>query len=86
MIAPADAHEPITAEMRAQLAEAYPNAERVVVAMRLALDVEACAALLRDEPVAPERLSPVGLIWAQERCLVRLDLAALDLLTGREAA
>jgi hypothetical protein len=58
---------------------AWPNAQRLDVAFRLALDVEACAALLRGEPVDPSRLDQAELAKAREKTLVRL-VAPIDCL------
>ena len=81
-----DPCEPITAEQRAALRAAYPSASRVMVAMRLARDVETFRALYAGEPVDPARVDPAGHTWARNRRLVQLDLHAIDLLDVREAA
>jgi hypothetical protein len=52
-------------------------------AMMLARDLGACRALLREEPVSPERLDHEWLAFAREFHLVRLDVAAIDLLSRR---
>jgi aryl-alcohol dehydrogenase-like predicted oxidoreductase len=85
VIVPRNPHEPLTPEMLEALRDAWPHPERIVVAMRVAGDVDTCAALLRGDPVNPDRLDQEGLRWARERRLVRLDLRAIDLLT-RSAA
>ena len=66
--------------MWSALRERWPHPYRLVVAMRLARDVETCAELLRGDPVDPDRLDLEALRWATERLLVRLDFRALDLL------
>ena len=60
----------------------YPHAERIIVAMRLAKDIETCEALLHGRPVDPDRLDKEQLKWAKNRQLVRLDLHAIDQLTA----
>jgi hypothetical protein len=52
-------------------------------AMMIAKDIGACAALLRGEPVSPERLNSDWLEFAAALHLVRLDFAAIDLLHRR---
>jgi hypothetical protein len=49
-------------------------------AVMIARDVDACRALLRGEPVDPERLDPDWLSRAKEARLVTLDVLAIDLL------
>jgi hypothetical protein len=49
-------------------------------AVMLARDVDACRALLRGEPVDPERLDPDWLARARAARLVTLDVLAVDLL------
>jgi hypothetical protein len=75
-----DPYEPISEEQWAELRERWPHPYRLVVAMRLAKDVETCAELLEGLPVDPDRLDPEGARWARERLLVRLDFRAIDLL------
>jgi hypothetical protein len=72
--------KPITPEHWAGLRAAYPDTLRIFVAMQLARDVEACAALLSGKPVDPLRLDPRELERASARRLVRLDMTMLDLL------
>ena len=62
-------------------AHRYPHPDRILVAMRLARDVETCKALLHGDPVDPDRLDKEQLGWAKNRGLVRLDLRAIDQLT-----
>lgn len=83
-IVPRDPYEPITAEMWAELRARYPHPQRIAVAMKLADDVETCEALLRGDPVDPDRVNTEALREARDRKLVRLDLCAIDLL--KEAA
>jgi hypothetical protein len=59
----------------------YANA--VWWAMQIALDVDACSALLHGEPVEPSRLHPGWLEYAAAFKLIRLDFAAIDLLHRR---
>jgi hypothetical protein len=75
-----DPHDPITAEQWDALRERWPHADRIKVAFALASDIDTCAALLRGEPVDPDRLDPERVAWAREHRLVQLDLAAIDLL------
>jgi hypothetical protein len=78
-IAPRDPHEPITDEQWAELRSACPDAGRIDVAFRLALDVATFDALLRGEPVDPDRIDKDGLRWARERRFVQLA-RPIDLL------
>lgn len=75
-----------TVAQRDRLRAAYPNAERVYVALMLARNIDTCAALLRGEPVNPELLDRGQLERMRARKLVRLDFAQLDLLNVSEAA
>jgi hypothetical protein len=61
--------------------DVYGNA--VWWAMQIAGDVEACAALLAGDPVDPARLRPEWVEYASVFWLVRLDVAAVDLLHRR---
>jgi hypothetical protein len=54
-------------------------------AMQLSRDVETCRALLRGEPVDPDRLYPEVLARAKARELVTLDFTAFDLLFPAES-
>jgi hypothetical protein len=58
----------------------YPHPERILIAMRLARDLQTCIALLQGEPVDPDRLDPDEVLRAKQRQLVRLDFHAIDLL------
>ncbi len=78
-IVPRDPHVPITGAHRLLLEWDYPDADRILLAMRLALDVNACEALLRGEPVDPSRLDPDELARARQKTLVQL-VAPIDLL------
>lgn len=69
----------------ADLADRYPNTARILVALRLALDLETCRSLLQGEPVDPARLDRHQLKQAREHALVRLDFHAIDHLTGTAA-
>jgi hypothetical protein len=60
---------------------AYANA--VWWSMQLARDLDTCCALLRGEPVDRSRLDRYWLEYAAEFQLVRVDLAAIDLLHRR---
>lgn len=86
MIVSRDSSVPVTAEQWGALRERWPHADRVAVALRLAQDVDTCAALLDGDPVDPARLDASGLAWARKRALVRLDTHAIDLLDLREEA
>lgn len=70
---------------QARLNAAYPNPARIIVAIRLARNVDTCAALLAGEPVDPANIDTTQLRWAKQRLLVRLDLHAIDLLTRTAA-
>jgi hypothetical protein len=52
-------------------------------AMQIAKDVDACEALLAGEAVDPSRLRSDWVEYASHFHLVRLDLAAIDLLGCR---
>lgn len=78
-IASRDSLEPVTLEMRAALADAYPDAQRLLVAFRLALDVEACADLLAGRAVDPARLDQGELVTARRKRLLTLT-PAIDAL------
>jgi hypothetical protein len=80
VIAPRDPWVPVSPGQWEELRRRWPHPYRLVVAMRLARDVETCAELLCGEPVDPDRLDREALRWASERLLVRLDFHALDLL------
>ena len=58
---------------------ARPCTQHTSVAIRLAKDVEACAALLRGEPVDPARIDPGELFTARRKRLVQL-VAPVDLI------
>jgi hypothetical protein len=64
------------------LEQRYPHPERILIAIRLARDVETCERLLQGEPVDTDRIDPQQLRWAKQRFLVRLDMHAIDLLTA----
>ena len=85
VIVSTDPYEPIWEELWTALRERWPHPYRLVVAMRLARDVETCRELLLGLPVDPDRLDPEAVSWARERQLVRLDFCALDLLTEEAA-
>jgi hypothetical protein len=53
-------------------------------AMLIARDVDACAALLRGDPVDPSRLRPDWLQRAREFEFVRFDVSAIELLLPAE--
>jgi hypothetical protein len=78
-IAPRDPYTPITDAEWASLTAAYPDAQRLDVAFRLALDVATFDALLRGEPVNPSRIDKDGLRWAREHRFVQL-VRPIDLL------
>jgi hypothetical protein len=80
-IVPTSAHEPISPGSLEELRAAYPHPERLLVALRLARDIHTCRALLRGEPVDPDRVDKHALRHLRERMLVRLDFPAIDLLT-----
>ena len=73
--------DPITREEWAALRAAYPNAQFLWTALRLALDRDACVALLRGEPVAPSRLDPREVQAARADSLVIL-IRPTDLVEG----
>jgi hypothetical protein len=64
---------------------AWPDAERLGAAFRLALDVEACADLLAGRAVSPAQIDQKALAQAQQTTHVRL-VAPADLLAIGEAA
>lgn len=78
-IVPHHPHEPVD---WAALRAAYPHPQRIVVALRLATDLETCRALLNGEPVDPERLDKNELDRARNRRLVRLDFTEIDHLAA----
>jgi hypothetical protein len=86
-IVPRDTFEPLTDEIWEALHEAYSdeNIAMVGVAMRLALDLETCRALLEGRPVDPVRIDQAELAKAKRRTLVQL-VAPLDLLARPEEA
>jgi hypothetical protein len=61
--------------------DVYGNA--VWWAMMIAGDVDACGALLAGDPVDPGRLRREWIEYASVLRLVRLDVAAVDLLHRR---
>lgn len=69
----------------AELADRYPNPHRILVALRLATDLDTCRQLLHGQPVDPNRLDRQALKHAREHALVRLDLHAIDHLNGAAA-
>ena len=71
---------PITAEQWSELKTRYPHPARIAVAIELARDPEAAAALVRGEPVDPARLDRAAVKRLSARLLVRLDVRAIDLL------
>ena len=77
---PDDPWTPVSDEQWTTLRDRYPHPERVLVAMRLAKDIETCQALLHGQPVDPDRLDKQQLKWAKDRQLVRLDFHAIDFL------
>lgn len=77
-----DVVEPFANGYHDELATRYPHPERILVALRLARDVETCRALLNGDPVDPARVDMEELRWAKQRFLVRLDFHAIDLLTA----
>jgi hypothetical protein len=80
--APQDAHlaaSPKVGDART-LEQRYPHPERILIAIRLAKDIDTCEQLLRGEPVDPDRIDQAQLRWAKQRFLVRLDMRAIDLL------
>lgn len=79
MIAPRDAHEPLTAAMLVELRDRYPSAARLDVCFRLARDLATCEALWTGEPVDPSRLDPCELLAARSGRLVTL-IHPIDLL------
>jgi hypothetical protein len=81
VIVPCDPHQPITGAMWTLLRWDYPDAylQRLDVAMRLALDVDACTDLLCGTPVDPARIDTIALVRAQEESLVQL-VAPIELL------
>jgi hypothetical protein len=58
---------------------AWPNVDRLDVAMRLGLDVGACEDLLAGRSVDPLRLDQAELAKAREKTLIRL-VAPIDAL------
>lgn len=66
----------------ARLEQRYPHPERILIAMRLAKDLEACKTLLQGRPLDPIRIDQAELRKAEQRRLVRLDMTAIDQLTA----
>src|SRR5690242_3948206 len=84
-IVPRDPSQPITAEMRRALREAWPDGERLAAAWRLARDLETLSDLLAGAPVSEDRLDPEALFPARRRSLVQLG-APIELLIVVEDA
>lgn len=63
---------------------AWPNAERIAVALQLAADLETARALLRGEPVDPDRVNREALEWAREARWLRM-VRPIDVLVGEAA-
>lgn len=82
MIVPRDPSKPMAPARWFLLAWDFPteHMERIAVAMRLSLDVDACVALLEGRPVDPARLDAAELERAKSKRLVRLDVSPLDVL------
>lgn len=62
----------------AERAERYPHPRRILIAIRLANDLETCRELLQGTPVPPERLNQRELARARNKKLVRLDFHEID--------
>lgn len=71
-------HPPLLGELE-QLERTWPDAQRLLAAFTIALDLAACADLLAGRPVDEARLDPVELERARSRMLVLLS-PATDLL------
>lgn len=84
-VVPRNVYEPLPDGWREQLAERWPDGERLAWAFRLALDVETCADLIAGRPVSMSRLDSSALFEARRRSLVQLR-APLELVNVREAA
>ena len=84
MIVDRDSFTPIRSEDWDLLRFRYRSWRRVDLAIRLALDLDTCIALLGGEPVDPVNLDPRELSRASQTRLVRLDLRAIDLLEVRD--
>jgi hypothetical protein len=65
-------HTVISSAQTAELRRRYPHPARILWAMRLAKDVDTCAALLRNEPVDPACIHTDQLEQATKRTLVQL--------------
>jgi hypothetical protein len=80
-VVPRDVSEPMTAAQWQLVRRDYPDAyvQRVRIAMRLALDVATCGALLEGRPVDPSRLDQAELARARKATLVQL-VAPIDVL------
>ena len=79
-----DPHLPLTLGQREELERAYPEAQRLLAAIKLARDLDACADLLAGRPVDSARLDQAELASAKRRTLVRL-VAPADLLEAEAA-
>lgn len=67
-----------------QLRERWPDTQRLIVAFRLAKDIDACEALLLGQAVDPARIHQDELQRALEPRLVQL-VRPIDVLEGRAA-
>lgn len=72
MIVSPDPCTPISALQWRMLRELWPNAQRLDVAWRLALDLRALEDLLAGGPIDPSRLDPDELEHAKQARLVEL--------------
>jgi hypothetical protein len=84
-VIPPDPWEPLPEGWREQLAERWPDAERLEWAWRLARDVDTCADLIAGLAVSAGRLDPDALFEARRRSLVQLR-APIELVNVQEAA
>jgi hypothetical protein len=84
-VIPRDIFEPLPADWREQLAERWPDAERLAWAWRLARDIETCGDLIAGRAVGSSRLNPEALFEARRRSIVQLR-APIDLLNVQEIA
>jgi hypothetical protein len=71
-VIPRDPWQPLPADWRELLAARWPDGERLVIAWRLATDVDTLGDLLAGLPVSPDRLDSEALFQARRRSLVQL--------------
>ena len=84
MIVPRDPYVSLTLGEREQLERLWPHTHRLLAAIKLARDIDACCDLLAGRPVDLSRLDPAELEHSKRASLVRL-LAPAGLLEAEAA-